>query len=243
MREHTFKETGPSTASRTTRWPLMRGLTFLTFKCGKMLTRRRTHSPTRIHTTAQCRFIELNGPNSQPLQQPVDERAVILAGNGRPHGRFLMFDGVLPSTGTLTRVKSSTGMVSSTPARAPRRDSRYEEAYDEVCHEFHQKMIEWHAAVDAREVHLQAAHKALHVAIANGTQPPPYVDPPPKPPMPVMPTKAEFLAHLATGTPGSSYSHTFFGRASASPRESPVTTPVHRGGPSPAHSARDSPIL
>ena len=34
------------------RWLLMRGLTFLRFDCGGRLIRRRTHNPTRIHTTA-----------------------------------------------------------------------------------------------------------------------------------------------------------------------------------------------
>uniref|UniRef100_A0ACD5WRS6 Uncharacterized protein n=1 Tax=Avena sativa TaxID=4498 RepID=A0ACD5WRS6_AVESA len=197
-------------------------------------------STSETMSNYSSRFIELYGPDSQPLQEPVDETAVMLAGCSRPHGRLKILNAVPPSTTTLTRIKATTGKVDSILPRAPRRDPRYEDAYDEVCHEFHRKMKEWHDAIDAREEHLQAAHKAWYMAMVNNTPVPPYVDPPPKPPMPFLSSKAEFLEYLATGTPGSSHSQTHFGCATASPLESPETTPLHQGGPSPGHSGHGS---
>lgn len=66
------------------------------------------------------RFRELNGPDSDPLKEPIDERAVVLAGYGRRHGRYKMFDKVIEPTTTLTRVKVVTGSQASMPPRPPR---------------------------------------------------------------------------------------------------------------------------
>ena len=41
------------------------------------------------------RFTELNGPDSDPLKEPIDERAVVLAGHGSLHGRYQTFDKVI----------------------------------------------------------------------------------------------------------------------------------------------------
>ena len=115
--------------------------------------------------------------------------AVMLAGGGKPHGRFTMLNAVLRPTSTLTRIKATTGKVASIPPRAPHRDvsffsflskfrllimhvyvdeiyyvklqPRYEDAYEEVCREYQQKLKDWHAAVDARDDHIQATQKVI----------------------------------------------------------------------------------
>lgn len=74
------------------------------------------------------RYKELNGPDSDPVKEPVDERVVIIAGHGRPHGRSRTFDTVIEPTTNYTRVKSLTS-VSVTP-RAPR--ARAAHAVDHV---------------------------------------------------------------------------------------------------------------
>lgn len=75
-----------------------------------------------LNAVYSSRFEELYGPDSQPLQQPIDETALLLAGGGKPHGRFKILNVVVPSTTTLTRVKATTGATASIPPRAPRRE-------------------------------------------------------------------------------------------------------------------------
>ena len=66
------------------------------------------------------RFKELNGPDADPFKEPIDERAVLLAGHGSLHGRYQTFDKVIEHTTTLTRVKSVTGSQASMPPCPPR---------------------------------------------------------------------------------------------------------------------------
>ena len=66
------------------------------------------------------RLTQLNGPDSDPLKEPVDERAVVLAGHGRKHGHYKTFNTVIEPTTTLTRVKTVTGSQASMLPRPPR---------------------------------------------------------------------------------------------------------------------------
>jgi hypothetical protein len=47
-------------------------------------------------------FKDLHGQDSQPLQEEVDETAVIVSGIGRRHGRYRILDSVIEPTTTLT---------------------------------------------------------------------------------------------------------------------------------------------
>ena len=53
-------------------------------------------------------YIELNGeladPTDEPINHPVDERAVVLAGGGKPHGRLRILNSMLVPTTSITRL-------------------------------------------------------------------------------------------------------------------------------------------
>ena len=62
-------------------------------------------------------FTKLHG-DANPWQHDVDERAVILAGKGRKHGRLSILHSVLQTTTTLTQARvSSPGGSTSTDTR------------------------------------------------------------------------------------------------------------------------------
>ncbi|KAM0836601.1 hypothetical protein ACQ4PT_062213 [Festuca glaucescens] len=152
-------------------------------------------------------FKALHGANSDPLSEPVDEMAVMIAGGGQPHGRPAILSAVHKPTISLPRIWHITsGSTTPMPPR-PRRstqsfdDARIEEAYDQVLVEFQQKMQEYEEVAMAFRQHESEQTKALFLAMRTGAQPPEYVDPPVVPPAPRLPTKQEFFAQFYDGTP------------------------------------------
>jgi hypothetical protein len=67
-------------------------------------------------------FKRIHGEDADPFQHPIDERAVILAGEGKKHGRLAILDGVIESTTTLSQVRGSGsgGSPSTGTRRQPR---------------------------------------------------------------------------------------------------------------------------
>ena len=70
-------------------------------------------------------FTGFNPEVDNPLEHETDERALVVAGYGRPHGRYRCVDSVTPHTPelTLTRVKA-TLTVDGPAIPPPRRPSR-----------------------------------------------------------------------------------------------------------------------
>jgi hypothetical protein len=52
-------------------------------------------------------FKRIHGDAADPFEHPIDERAVILAGKGKKHGRLAILDGVIETTTTLSQVRGS----------------------------------------------------------------------------------------------------------------------------------------
>jgi hypothetical protein len=63
-------------------------------------------------------FTQLHPEVDDPLQEEVDERAVIVAGSGRPHGRHCLLDSMLTPTTSLTQIRATS--TSDSPAIPPR---------------------------------------------------------------------------------------------------------------------------
>jgi hypothetical protein len=63
-------------------------------------------------------FTGLHPETDDPLQEEVDDTAVIVAGVGKPHGRYRILNAVLTPTTSLTRVRATS--TSSSPAIPPR---------------------------------------------------------------------------------------------------------------------------
>ncbi|KAM0913789.1 hypothetical protein ACQ4PT_011931 [Festuca glaucescens] len=152
-------------------------------------------------------FKSLHGEDSDPLSQPLDEMAVMISGQGKPHGRTAILNAVHKPTITLPRIRhmtSSSGVCMPPRPRRPTQtsdDDRVEEAYEQLQEEFQQKMHEYEVASIASRQHDREQTKALFEALRAGAPPPLYVEPPVVPPLPKMLTKTEFLAQLYGGTP------------------------------------------
>ncbi|KAM0919313.1 hypothetical protein ACQ4PT_008241 [Festuca glaucescens] len=152
-------------------------------------------------------FKSLHGDDSDPLSQPLDETAVMISGQGKPHGRTAILNAVHKPTITLPRIRhmtSSSGVCMPPRPRRPTQtsdDARVEEAYEQLQEEFQQKMHEYEVASIASRQHDREQTKALFEALRAGAPLPLYVEPPVVPPLPKMLTKTEFLAQLYGGTP------------------------------------------
>ncbi|XP_071681446.1 uncharacterized protein [Lolium perenne] len=201
-------------------------------------------------------FKKLHGEDSQPLEEEVDETVVIVSGLGKRHGRHQILDGVIAPTTTLTQVRASSMSSSQLIPPRPRPggsrqafDTSLDEAYNRLYESYEEKLEEYVKSVEAHDAY-QASHNAAVMAyITTGVQPTMGSPPPPKPPLPRIPTREEFLASVASGIPGSAQSSTDFGRASASPSpslsQSRPITPIHTGssrGPSASAEPADLPF-
>jgi hypothetical protein len=63
-------------------------------------------------------YKKIHGPDSQPLEEEVDETAVIVAGIGKQHGRYRILNSVIQPTTSLSRVRAtSTSSNLSIPPR------------------------------------------------------------------------------------------------------------------------------
>jgi hypothetical protein len=73
-------------------------------------------------TKYDSEFKKIHGEDADPYEHPIDERAVILAGNGKKHGRLAILDGMLESTTSLSQVRGSrsSGCPSTGTRRQPR---------------------------------------------------------------------------------------------------------------------------
>ncbi|KAM0835356.1 hypothetical protein ACQ4PT_062987 [Festuca glaucescens] len=201
-------------------------------------------------------FKKLHGEDSQPLEEEVDETAVIVSGLGKPHGRHRILDGVIAPTTTLAQVRASSTSSSQLIPPRPRPggsrqafDASLDEAYDRLYESYEEKLEEYVKSVEAHDAYQASHNAAVMTYITTGVQPTMGSPPPPKTPLPRIPTREEFLASVASGIPGSAQSSTDFGRASASPspspRQSPPITPIHTGsgrGPSASAEPADLPF-
>ncbi|KAM0861186.1 hypothetical protein ACQ4PT_046048 [Festuca glaucescens] len=152
-------------------------------------------------------FKSLHGEDSDPLSEPLDEMAVMISGGGKPHGRTSILSEVHKPTITLPRIRHRTSSSGVCMPPRPRRstqtsdDARMADAYKQLQEEFQRKMHEYEVANSASIQHDREQTKALFAALRAGAPPPLYVEPLVVPPLPKMPTKAEFLTQLYGGTP------------------------------------------
>jgi hypothetical protein len=49
-------------------------------------------------------YKRLHGEDSRPLEEPIDEMALMISGTGRQHGRLKMLNSVVESTITLSQI-------------------------------------------------------------------------------------------------------------------------------------------
>jgi hypothetical protein len=74
-------------------------------------------------------FTQLHPEVDDPLEVEVDERAVIIAGSGKPHGRHRLMNSVLRPTTSLTRIRATSTSDDPVPPR-PRPSGSRQPAVD-----------------------------------------------------------------------------------------------------------------
>jgi hypothetical protein len=90
--------------------------------------------------------MELNGPDFDWLNSPVDVRALYECSCGRPHGKWAIFNGIVDDNEALAELKNSH--TASSIAAKRKRQEEDERARKEAreCHatkEYAQAMLEW----------------------------------------------------------------------------------------------------
>lgn len=73
-------------------------------------------------------FHTLHGPDAGILDAPVDDVAVVMAGGGKPHGRYMILDGVIETTASISQLRTSctSGSSGMSSRGQPRRASTIE---------------------------------------------------------------------------------------------------------------------
>lgn len=59
-------------------------------------------------------FQRRNGPDADPMQAPIDAATVLLAGEGKKHGRYRILDSLVQTTATYPQVRATLSSGSAT---------------------------------------------------------------------------------------------------------------------------------
>lgn len=98
----------------------------------------------------KMKAMELNGPEFDWLQSPVDPRALYACSCGRPHGKWAIFNGMVDDREAMAEVKNSRASLVVAKRQRREREERERRRHSEdsrVAKEYAQQMLEWSRSV------------------------------------------------------------------------------------------------